>query len=146
MTLLSTDPLDILLVAGADGNYDIDLSSGDVQMVSGVAGVAQLCRTTLAMFRGEWFMDATVGIPYYENDDVIPPVTASQALFEQKFDQNKATRTFSRELLQVPGVAEVTLMEVTFDNKSRTLSVNFEVRTVFGDTTSDLVKIGAQGT
>lgn len=133
--MLSTTPLDVKL----DVNGDIDMSAGYPVLISGVDGVAQLCRQALLTFRGEWFLDRTVGIPYYANDFV----TNAEALLEQKFDQARVIRTFTLELLKVPGVAKVTQMSVTFDNQTRKLSVSFEVRTEFGDTVDSDVLIGA---
>jgi hypothetical protein len=133
--ILSTTPLDVLL----DVNGDIDMSTGGPILVYGVDGVRQLCQITIAMFRGEWFLNRTVGIPYYENDYV----SATVALLENKFDRDKVTSTYARELLKVPGVGKVNSLSVAFDNKTRILSVSFEVSCVFGDTVNGDVIIGA---
>lgn len=133
--ILSTTPLDVLL----DVNGDIDMSTGGPILVYGVDGVRQLCQITIGMFRGEWFLDRTVGIPYYENDYV----SATVALLENKFDRDMVTNTYARELLQVPGVDKVTSLSVDFDNKTRILSVSFEVSCVFGDTVNGDAIIGA---
>ena len=136
MAILSADPLDIKL----DVNGDLDFTGGGPSLVSGLDGVAQLCRMTILMFRGEWFLERTVGVPYYDNDFV----TESQAILGQKFSANKITRIYTTELLKVPGVGAVLDLIPVFDNKGRILSVSFTVKTVFGDTINDDVLIGAQ--
>ena len=135
MAILATTPLDVLL----DKNGDIDMSTGGPVLVYGADGVRQLCQMTMAMFRGEWFLNRTVGVPYYANGYV----SATVALLENKFDKARVTTTYARELLLVPGVAKVTSLSVNFDNQTRILSVVFEVACTFGDTVNGDVIIGA---
>ena len=136
LIVLVDTPLDVFL----DSNGDLDFSvGGGPTLVAGVAGVAQLCRMSMLMFRGEWFLERTIGIPYYANDYV----AATVALLEQKYDAGKVSSAYTLELLKVPGVAKVTSMSISFNNTTRVLSVAFEVLTTFGDTTNADVAIGA---
>lgn len=51
----------------------IDPTTGDLvhdgknlQLVGGVEAIAQALRTRLAFFQGEWFLDETFGVPYFQ--------------------------------------------------------------------------------
>lgn len=132
-TILIDDPIDILL--GEDG--DIDLSSGGPQFSRGIDAVLQAIKIALQAVRGEWFADLEDGVPYFERDGV----TADQALLGQQFDRGKAQAAFRDAILSAPGVGSIVSLVVTFESVTRTLSVSFEVKTIFGDTVADSLNV-----
>lgn len=123
-------PRDLLL---GDDN-DIVVTT-DAQLSRGLTGVAQACRVAVQLFAEEWFLDLDVGIPYL------------QTILGQRRDvgQLLAKKAFREELLQVFGVISVVSLDTSFDSKSRTLTVTFQVRTVLGDTPVDTIALTASG-
>lgn len=123
--MLSTDALATLV----DDDGDIDISAGRRQFVSGLAGVVALVRARLALYRGEWFMRRSAGVPYAEG----PYVTEREAILGSVFDEGKARAAFSSAILGTPGIVELASLVVTFVPESRRLLVAWEARTEFGD-------------
>lgn len=122
-----TDPRDLLL----DRQNDLVLEDGDFQFSKGIAGVIQECRVRLQMFQGEWFLNLDAGIPYWTEIMGQKPSIAISA----------AAASFNEALLSIEDVFAVTKMEVTYDHKTRALTVNWAVRCAFGTTPVDVLKI-----
>jgi len=127
MALLETDP--VCFARDVDNELEIPL-----RLVSGLDAVAVGARTRVGMFAGEWFMDLDAGIPYLPDGVAIPE---REAILGQKFDAIKARAAFRRELLTTPGVVEIPTLLVAFDGPSRTMTINWVLRTAFGDTPVD---------
>jgi hypothetical protein len=135
MSILETDPLDIAL--GADGDIALGADGGPY-LTSGLAGVAQLCRTALLLFRGEWFRDLDAGVAWMAND-VVPEV---RAILGQRLDEAAVRAAVRGAVLAVPGVLALTRLEVALDARTRRLTITWAARTVFGDTPVDVVTPG----
>lgn len=124
---LITDPIDLLI----DDTNDLVFVNGDLQFSRGVDAIVQQCRISLQMFQGEWFLDLDAGIPYWQSILGSKPAVALSA----------ARIYMRRELELVPGVAKVLRMDVSYTGSSRTLTANWQVSTVFGDTASDEIAL-----
>ncbi len=130
MALLVTDPVDIAL----DDTGDIDLADdGGPYLTTGLLGVAQLCRTALLLIRGEWFQDLDAGVPWLENANV----PANLAILGQHYDEAAVRSAVRDAILAVPGVLSLKTFELALDALTRTLSITWSARTVFGDTAVD---------
>lgn len=104
----------------ADGT-DVDLSSGDYQLVSGVDAIRQSLLIGLQFFLGEWFLDQRIGVPYFEK------------ILGQKPRENVVRSIFRDAILKTPGVASLTGLVVDYDGTTRQLDVSFRAKTVDGD-------------
>jgi hypothetical protein len=124
---LITDPIDLKL----DANNELVIENGDLVFTRGIEAVVQQCRIALQMFQGEWFLNLDVGIPYWEKILGEKPKTAIEA----------ARIFFRRELQLVDGVEKVTRLDVTYTGSTRTLTVTWQVSTVFGDTPADVIDL-----
>jgi hypothetical protein len=122
---LINDPIDLLL--DADGDLVV---TDDLAFSRGLESVAQGVRIRVQRFRGEWFLDLNAGVPYLENDRV----SESEALLGQRYNESKARTAFRDAILSAPGVRELTELSVTFDARTRRLTVSWRVTTEFGDT------------
>lgn len=128
---LSTDNLDFLCNPATG---DLDFTGGQINFVQGLPGVAQLARITIQTLRGELFSDVTFGLPLIANQYV----PANQAILGQKpVNLQAITQAYYDVLITVPNVTEVILLQVAFNNKTRQLSVNWQLRTAFGDTVQE---------
>lgn len=83
--------------------------------------MAQLWETRLTLFKGEWFLDRSLGIDY-QNEVLIknPRPAVLRTLFAE------ATRA-------TPGVAEVTQLRFDLNARSRVLTIEAEVLLDNGD-------------
>lgn len=97
--------VDLLL----DKNHDLALSErGDAILVDGQRQIAQQIEITLLTFLGEWFLDTTFGIPYFESILVKAPNRAEiESIIRAK-------------IRDVPGVVNVPIVDVQVDAQQRT--------------------------
>ncbi len=126
---LETEPRDLLL--GSDNDLVV---TTDLDFSRGVQAVAQSAGIALRMFAGEWFLDLDAGIPYW------------QSILGEKRDVGLAAArlAFRSELEAVIGVLDVLKLELSFTGPTRTLAINWQVSTSYGDTPEDSIalKIG----
>ncbi len=120
--MLETDPVDIAL--DDDGDLLVDVTNG-LAFVSGLEGVAQLCRIALLTFMGEWFADLDEGIDWFG------------LILGRPFNVNVIRGEFRRVLFTVPNVTDVLAVLPTFDRATRICSIQWQTRTTWGDTTLD---------
>lgn len=112
--------IDIKLGAG----HDL-LLSRDFSFVDGAERVKQQIRITLQTFLGEWFLDVSHGVPYFERVLVKQPNRAEiEAVFRAK-------------IKDVPNVSAVPRLSLSVDSRDRRLYVEGEAETSEG-----LVKFG----
>lgn len=126
---LITDPVDLLL--GPDN--DLVIQNGSFVFARGVPGVAQLVRIAIQMVAGEWFLNLAAGVKWFANENV----ALTDAILGTKYSPIKARKEIRNAILGVQGVASLDVLETTFDTRTRTLSVSWQVTTAFGDTISD---------
>jgi hypothetical protein len=127
MPLLITDPIDLLL---GDDN-DLVIENGDLKFSTGIDAIVQQCRIALQMFQGEWFLNLDAGIPYWQSILGQKPTTAIEA----------ARIFFRRELELVDGVNKITKLDIAYSGSTRTLTITWQVNTVFGDTPVDVIDL-----
>lgn len=131
---LSGQPRDLLL--GPDN--DLVFGPTGPSWVSGIDGVTQSCRIAVQMFKGEWFADLDLGVAYFENDDRTEGILG----VKPKLAIARARNDYHRVLSSVRGVLEVKRLDVSFVGPTRTLFVQWVVRTASGDTVLDSIKKG----
>ena len=114
------------LKLNADG--DLDLSTGDLQLVSGVDETVQRLKIKLQFFLGEWFLDKRIGIPYLDRgDDSVPnPILGNKQISEAAIRSIYAQVISSDE-----GVRSLESLTTSLGG-DRALSVTFSAL-VFGD-------------
>lgn len=121
---LATDPIDWKL--DADGDLDVGT---DLAFAAGLDAVAQGVRIILLTFKGEWFLDLDHGVPYM------------QELLGYRFSPLKTQQAFRAAILTVPGVEEISSIEVSLSPATRALRVVWSVRTRFGDTPEEVTEV-----
>lgn len=107
--------------------HDIEFLNGELQMVDDSANdpaqIKQALRHRLLFFRGEWFLDTTVGLPYFTEIMVKTPNIPNIAAI------------IKSEILMVSGVISISQFDLNYDIPNRKLIVNFTVSTIYGSTT-----------
>ncbi len=89
-----------------------------------VLEIAQRIRSRLRLFKGEWFLDRRIGIPYI------------QRVFA-KVDDATLRYIFSRAIRETPGVADLVEFELTRDRRARNVTVRFVARLDTGATLTE---------
>lgn len=74
---------------------DIDLTAGRLTIVGGVDGIRQRWLIYIRTFLGEWFLDQSIGVPYY------------QRVLKKAVSRNNLKQVFKIATLEVPGVLQV---------------------------------------
>jgi hypothetical protein len=107
-------------IAADINTSDIVLQNGDIMMIDNAERVAQQILITLRFWYGEWFLNVNEGVPYLEYVLIKKPNMAHirQILTEQ--------------IQSVEGVKAVTDMELTFDQRERSLLVEYTADTDYG--------------
>lgn len=100
---------------------DLDVSSGNLQIIGGADSIPQELRLRLKFFKGEWFLDREAGIPYFQDVLVKQP------------DPNVLQGVFRKALLECPGVLAVNELTLTRDSTTRALNLSFRVSTDAGE-------------
>lgn len=97
-----------------DAFGDLDIGADDLQLISGPEAVSQHLRIRLRLFKGEWFLDTRIGVPYF------------QRLLGAKTSGAAVKALFRKAILGTPGVKGVTALAIDYDNPTRRLTVRFD--------------------
>lgn len=111
--------MDLLLSPATD---DLDLTTGTLRLVEGKDGIAQSIKIRLRTFRGEWFLDRRIGVPYHEE------------IFSGRLRKNLVDSIFRSAILKTPGIVDVMSYVSTFVKSTRAYSVAFSAQTSDGET------------
>ena len=99
---------------------DLAVSGGRLSLVSGADAVAQRLRGRLGLWRGEWVLDRSVGVPYLGR--VLGKIPESNAA------------ALLREVVSTcPGVASVEAFDLRVDGPTRAASLTVRVITNSGE-------------
>jgi hypothetical protein len=105
--------------------------TGQVRLTDGVPeAAAQRIAISLLMFTGEWFLDLAAGVPYYEEVLIKNP------------DLDLIRALFRRKVAEDAYVVDVPRCEVTFNNATRALTVEFDARLREGSELQILIEEG----
>lgn len=100
---------------------DLQLTNGKLVLVEDNAEqVAILLKNRLQFFKGEWFLDAREGVPFYDLVLVKAP------------DRAFLARMFRNIVLDTPGVSQVLELTAELTAATRHLDVNMRVQTTTG--------------
>jgi len=93
--------------------------------------MAQKIRHTISVFRGEWFLDRTIGIPYIPGGDI-----------EKDMHRRMIETALQVRIGEIEGVEKFLAFSSSLDKATRILTVAFTVQIDSGETYSDSVDIG----
>ncbi len=103
--------------------HDLQVINYDLALNTGNALVQQRLKQSLWFFLGEWYLDVTDGVPYYQDILVKAPV------------QITVESILKSTILETPDVLELTNFDLTYENDTRQLFLDFTVTTTFGTVT-----------
>ena len=98
--------------------------TGNLQLVYDAEAVGQHARQRLMFFKGEWFLDPTIGVDWF-----------GQILGFGESRMAIAEATVKKVLLETPGVTGLRTVSTEFDRPNRGVKISrCEVETIFDDT------------
>ncbi len=100
--------------------HDIEIQNGDLVILDGIEAIRQDLLIRLQFFAGEWFLDARIGMPYY------------QRVLGQKPNESVVRTLFRQAILATPGVVAINDLDVSYDGATRSLAVIFRATTEDG--------------
>jgi hypothetical protein len=104
-----------------DASHDMHIDgAGLIVTVSGADAVRQNVLTALRLFRGEWFLAVSRGMPWFGEVLVANP-NIRVIEFELR-----------RTVLRIRGVTGIREMDLDFDRGTRELSISIEIDTEYG--------------
>jgi len=90
--------------------------NGDLVLTKDADAIKQHLTQRLKMFSGEWFLDLTEGVPYFQNILIKNP------------NPDVVDGLLKEEILSTPGVDELLSFNLDYDASLRKLTVDFSVR------------------
>ena len=102
---------------------DLLLKDFDLQLVEDQDQIAQNLAIRLRFILGEWFLDITAGVSYYQDFFIKSP------------NQIRIESVLKQEILNTKGVTQILSFTSNFDSQRRIYSVTFSVSTAQGQIT-----------
>jgi len=101
--------------------HDLLITGNNLQVVSEADQLEQNLKIRLQFFLSEWFLNVNKGLPFYSDILVKNPNIPN------------VDSIIKAEILDTIGVVELLKYISTFDNVERLYSIEFTIRTVFGE-------------
>jgi hypothetical protein len=98
------------------GTGDLVVENGLLVRVDGAEAVRQNLRQRLLTFFGEWFLDLTQGIPYFEH------------VFKKQINPSVLDAIFKNAIINTPGVTELLEFDIDIDTSTRLMTLIFKVK------------------
>lgn len=102
--------------------HDLQIDNFDLSLVTGIDRVVQDLKVRLWVFLNEWFLDTSIGMPFYQDILIKNP------------DLNSIEAIIKEKIIETEDVNEIVSFDLVYDSQTRKLSVTFEVNTSFGET------------
>ena len=105
-----------------DNTGDIDITDFSMSLTyDDTESIRQRVLIRLQTFKGEYFLDTTIGIPYF------------QQVFVKGVNKGVIDSIFKNAIEQTPGVSKVTSYTSTLDSSNRTYTTNWRAKLDNGD-------------
>lgn len=102
-------------------DHDLYFPDIDLRVVKDADQLEQNLRIRLQFFLNEWFLDSSAGLPFYTDILVKNPNIPN------------IENIIKAHIIDTVGVTEILEFNSDFDNSLRTYSIDFKVRTIFGE-------------
>lgn len=104
-----------------NGVDDIYIANGSIALLSGSEQIRQSIQTRLRTFIGEYYLDSTYGIPYYET------------IFQSQSNAPFFESVLKANITAVQGVTSIASFATILNPSNRTYTVNFDVLDAAGE-------------
>lgn len=102
-----------------DENGDILVENNNFKLITGADEYKQILLQRLRSFYGEWFLDETHGLPYF------------QTILQKGVSPSNIEALFIQEILDSPGIVELLSFTTDLDSE-RKLVISFSAKTESG--------------
>jgi len=102
-----------------DGELVLD-SRGNIKIIEGVESLAENVDQRLKLFKGNYFMDTTKGVPYFEE------------IIKKPIDPGLAAAVLNNEILKEPEVTSIGRVSATLDSNNRKFKYDATINSIFG--------------
>lgn len=96
-------------------NNGLKITDYDFTLTSSEEFIKQKLKIVLSTFRGEWFLDTEVGMPFFQD------------MLGKNIDLGKLESLYIRAINSIPEVNKLIYLDLEEDKQTRTLSVKFAV-------------------
>lgn len=103
-----------------DSTGDLIIENNEFQLIDGYEEIKQLLTSRLKTFYGEYFLDVTYGIPYY------------QTILEKGINPSILYNIFTKVIVETDGITELNKLNIDYDKTNRTCILTFDVKTEDG--------------
>lgn len=103
--------------------HDLLITNFDLSTVDNKEQVTQNLGIRLRFFLGEWFLDVSAGMPYY------------QSIFQKNPNQINVESVIKSEIINTVGIREILTFASQYNNSNRQFSVQFTALTDEGSVT-----------
>lgn len=114
------------MILSLNANNDLYMDGNQIAVVNGGEEVVQQVRSRLLFYLDEWFLDTTVGLPYF------------QKFYTNPADLAGIESRIKSEIISTDGILNLLSFEYDFNRKTRQFAVNFEAETIYGDVRGDI--------
>lgn len=102
-------------------------ANGDLVLVDDGEEVAQHVKQRIDFQQGEWFLDESIGLPWFTE------ILGARALNAVNANRAYAESLIKAEIIMTPGVEGLTSFEFSFDEINRAATFNFRFDTTWGE-------------
>ncbi len=95
--------------------HDLAIVNFDLQLTNDDQAVAQRVKQALLLFKGEWFLDKELGVPYYED------------ILGTKNSIDTIRAVFVNAIRSVEGIKDLIEFNVEFDDATGTLNIKLTI-------------------
>lgn len=104
-----------------DKDNNLVFENGQLVLISDGAAVLQAVRTALLFFKGEWFLDESIGVEWFAD------------ILVKNADLSKVESILKSVILGVDNVKSITSFSLdTYNSSTRKLTISFSATTTFG--------------
>lgn len=96
-------------------SHDLAIVDFDLQLTTDEQAIAQRVKQALLLFKGEWFLDRDLGVPYYED------------ILGLKNGVDTVRAIFVNAIRGVDGVKDLTEFNIEFNDATRTLKLKLAI-------------------
>jgi hypothetical protein len=115
-------------VRRVDSNHDMTFGSGMLNFATGAEAAAQNVRCRLLVMAGEWFLDTSAGVPWWQN-----PASGVRPIMGVPRDLRYAEAVIKGVILATDGISAINNFDSSWDSKTRKWTVTVNLSSVDGD-------------